>query len=133
MSVNKVIILGRLGQDPELSYTTGGVAACNFSIATSENWIDKATKQKQEKTEWHRIKCFGALAETASKYLSKGRQAYIEGSLETRSWEDKQGNKKYTTEIKAKTIQFIGGQGEQKQGNKEQAPSNGFDASDIPF
>ncbi len=108
MSVNKVIILGRLGQDPELKYTPGGMAVCNFTVATSESWADKAG-QKQEKTEWHRIVVWGKLAELCNQYLTKGRQAFIEGGLQTRSWDDKSGQKRYTTEIVAKTVQFIGG------------------------
>lgn len=108
MSVNKVILLGRLGQDPELKYTPTGSAVCNFSMATTEAWTDK-TGQKQEKTEWHRIVVWGKLAELCNQYLSKGRQAFVEGRLQTRSWDDKEGQKKYTTEILANTVQFIGG------------------------
>jgi single-strand DNA-binding protein len=109
MSVNKVIVLGRLGQDPELKYTAGGSAVCNFSLATSESWTDKSG-QKQERTEWHRVVVWGKLAELCNQYLSKGRQAFVEGKLQTRSWEDKQGQKRYTTEVQATTVQFIGGQ-----------------------
>ena len=109
MSVNKVIILGRLGQEPELKYTAGGSPVCNFSLATSESWTDK-NGQKQERTEWHRVVVWGKLAELCNQYLSKGRQAYVEGKLATRSWEDKNGQKRYTTEVSAQTVQFIGGQ-----------------------
>lgn len=108
MSVNKVILLGRLGQDPELKYTPGGSAVCNFSLATTEGWTDKQG-QKQEKTEWHRVVVWGKLAELCNQYLAKGRQAFIEGRLQTRAWDDKDGNKRYTTEILASTVQFIGG------------------------
>jgi single-strand DNA-binding protein len=108
MSVNKVILLGRLGQDPELKYTPGGSAVCNFSLATTEAWTDKQG-QKQEKTEWHRVVVWGKLAELCNQYLAKGRQAFLEGRLQTRSWDDKDGNKRYTTEILASTVQFIGG------------------------
>ena len=108
MSVNKVILLGRLGQDPELKYTPGGAAVCNFSVATTESWTDKQG-QKQEKTEWHRIVVWGKLAELCNQYLAKGRQAFVEGRLQTRSWDDKDGSKRYTTEIMANTVQFIGG------------------------
>jgi len=108
MSVNKVILLGRLGQDPELKYTPGGSPVCNFSLATTESWTDKSG-QKQEKTEWHRIVVWGKLAELCNQYLAKGRQAFLEGRLQTRSWDDKDGNKRYTTEILASTVQFIGG------------------------
>ena len=108
MSVNKVILLGRLGQDPELKYTPGGAAVCNFSMATTESWTDKQG-QKQEKTEWHRIVVWGKLAELCNQYLAKGRQAFVEGRLQTRSWDDKDGTKRYTTETMATTVQFIGG------------------------
>jgi len=108
MSVNKVILLGRLGQDPELKYTPGGAAVCNFSVATTESWTDKQGA-KQEKTEWHRIVVWGKLAELCNQYLAKGRQAFVEGRLQTRSWDDKDGTKRYTTEIMANTVQFIGG------------------------
>lgn len=109
MSVNKVILLGRLGQDPELKYTPSGASVCNFSLATSESWNDKSSGQKQERTEWHRVVVWGKLAELCNQYLSKGRQAFVEGRLQTRSWEDQNGNKRYTTEINATTVQFIGG------------------------
>ncbi|EPZ49902.1 single-stranded DNA-binding protein [Halobacteriovorax sp. GFR7] len=108
MSVNKVILVGRLGQDPELKYTPSGMAVCNFSLATGESWTDK-NGQKQERTEWHRVVVWGKLAELCGQYLAKGRQAYLEGQLQTRSWEDKDGNKRYTTEINARTVQFLGG------------------------
>ena len=110
MSVNKVILMGRLGQDPELKYTPSGAAVCNFSLATSETWNDKNSGQKQERTEWHRIVVWGKLAELCNQYLAKGRQAFVEGRLQTRSWDDKNGQKRYTTEINATTVQFIGGQ-----------------------
>ena len=107
MSVNKVILVGRLGQNPEVRYTPSGAAVANFSIATNEAWTDKAG-QKQERTEWHRIVVWGKQAENCAQYLSKGRQAYIEGRLQTREWQDKEGQKKYTTEIMAQTVQFLG-------------------------
>ena len=112
--VNKVIILGRLGQDPELKYTPSGAAVCNFSVATSESWADKSG-QKQEKTEWHRIIVWGKLGELCNQYLAKGRQAYVEGSLQTRSWEGKDGSKRYTTEVVARNVQFGGGRNLQKE------------------
>jgi len=108
MSVNKVILVGRLGQDPELKQTQGGGAVCKFSLATSEFWQDKQG-QKQEKTEWHRITVWGKLGETCNQYLAKGRQAYIEGRLQTNSWDDKDGQKRYATEIVATAVQFLGG------------------------
>lgn len=149
MSLNKVMIIGRLGQDPELKYTPGGDAVCNFSVATSDKWTDKAGQQ-QEKTEWHRVVAWKKLAELCNQYLSKGRQSYIEGKLTTRSWDDKDGNKRYTTEIKASTVQFLGGNQNQndQQVNQHQAsnnqdgapksqqetyPDSNFASDDIPF
>lgn len=105
MSVNKVIVLGRLGQDPELKYTPSGAAVCTLSVATSEAWTDKSG-QKQERTEWHRAVVWGKLAELCGQYLGKGRQVYLEGRLQTRSWE-KDGQKRYTTEINANVVQFL--------------------------
>lgn len=106
--VNKVILLGRLGKDPEVKITDGGLTICNFSIATSKEWKDDSG-EKKEKTEWHNIVCFKKLAEIAGKHLQKGRQCYVEGELQTRSWDDKEtGKKNYRTEIVANTIQFVG-------------------------
>lgn len=127
MSVNKIILLGRLGQDPELKYTPSGAAVCNFSLATTEAWTDKASGQKQERTEWHRVVVWGKLAELCNQYLAKGRQAFVEGRLQTRSWDDASGNKRYTTEIMASTIQFIGGQAGTGAGASSQ---NGYNAAD---
>lgn len=104
--INKVILVGRLGNDPEIRYTQQGVAVTNFNMATSENWMDKGG-QKQERTEWHRIVVWGKMAETCSQYLAKGRQVYVEGRLQTRQWEDKDAQKRYTTEIIALTVQFL--------------------------
>ena len=107
-SVNKVIILGNLGRDPETRYTTGGDAVTNLNIATSEQWKDKAG-EKQERTEWHRVVLFGRQAEIAGEYLKKGRSVYIEGRLQTRKYTDKDGVEKYSTEIVADRMQLIGG------------------------
>jgi single-strand DNA-binding protein len=107
MSVNKVILVGRLGQDPELRYTASGQGVCNFSLATSESWTDKSG-QKQDKAEWHRIVAWGKVGELCNQYLKKGRQVYLEGSLQTRNWETKDGQKRSTTEINARTVQFLG-------------------------
>lgn len=107
MSVNKVILIGRLGQNPEIRFTPSGAAVANFSVATNETWLDKAG-QKQERTEWHRVVVWGKLAELCGQYLSKGRQAYVEGRMQTRQWQDKDGQTKYTTEVQAQTIQFLG-------------------------
>lgn len=121
MSVNKVMLIGRLGQDPELKYTPSGTAVVNFSLATSESWNDKSG-EKQDRTEWHRVVVWGKLAELCNQYLAKGRQAFVEGSLQTRSWEGKDGNKRYTTEINAKSVNFLGGNAPKKS-VKESTPS----------
>ncbi len=123
MSVNKVILVGRLGQNPEVKYTPSGAAVANFSVATNESWVDKAG-QKQERTEWHRIVVWGKVAELCQQYLAKGRQAYIEGRLQTRQWQDKDGQTKYTTEVQAQTVQFLGGQA----GERSAAPRDSMDA-----
>jgi single-strand DNA-binding protein len=138
--VNKVIIVGRLGADPELKTVTGGNNVARLSIATSENWTDKQG-QKQERTEWHRVVVWGKLAELCGKYLTKGRQCYVEGRLQTRSWEDAQGQKRFTTEVVANTVQFLGattgastGQPNSDFPNQEFGPEPAFDTSDeIPF
>ena len=106
--VNKVILIGNLGSDPELRYTGSGTAVCNFSLATSESYKDRDGNQV-ENTEWHRVVAWARLAEICGEYLKKGRQVYIEGQLQTRQWEDKDGNTKYTTEIKAREMQMLGG------------------------
>jgi len=105
--INKVIIVGNLGQDPELKYLPNGNAVTNISVATSESWKDKETGENQERTEWHRISFFNRLAEIAGEYLKKGAKVYIEGSLRTRKWEDKSGNDRYTTEIIATEMQML--------------------------
>lgn len=122
--VNKVIIIGRLGADPEVRYTTNGGAVANFTLATNESWTDKSG-QKQERTEWHRVVAWGKLGELCGQYLAKGRQAYVEGRLQTRDWNDKDGNKRYTTEVIAQNIQFLGGPAE-RSGKSDFAPSNDF-------
>ena len=106
--VNKVILVGNLGADPDMRYTPSGAGVCELRLATNESWTDK-TGQKQERTEWHRIVVWGKRGEVCGKYLSKGRQVFVEGRLRTRSWEDKDGNKRYTTEIIANDVQFLGG------------------------
>ena len=108
--VNKAILVGNLGRDPELRHTPNGQAVVNFTLATSENWTDKSG-ERQERTEWHRIVVWGRTAEMCHQYLSKGRTVYVEGRIQTREWEDKEGNKRYTTEINAQTVQFIGPRG----------------------
>lgn len=132
--VNKVILVGRLGQDPELK-SVGNRQVCQMSLATSENWVDK-DGQKQERTEWHRIVIWGKLAETAAKYLKKGRQVYVEGRLQTRSWEDQQGVKKYATEVVGNAMQFLGDAPASSSGatNPGFSPEPQFnDHDEIPF
>ncbi len=127
MSVNKVILVGRLGQNPEVRYTPSGAAVANFSVATNESWVDKQG-QKQDKTEWHKVVVWGKLAELCNQYLAKGRQVYLEGRLQTRQWQDKDGQTKYTTEVQAQTVQFLGagaGAGDRPSaGNGADAESN---------
>jgi len=144
--VNKVIIVGRLGADPEMKAVGQGSTVTRLNIATSENWVGK-DGQKQERTEWHRVVVWGKLAEICGKHLSKGRQVYVEGRLQTRQWEDQQGQKKYTTEIIANTVQFLGSAGERSADNQRNSgggqdefgyqdfgPEPSFNSSDdIPF
>ena len=108
-SINKVIIIGNLGRDPEVRYTPNGAAICNVSIATTRNWKDKSSGEKVEETEWHRVVFYDRLAEIAGEYLKKGRPVYVEGRLKTRKWADKDGVEKYTTEIIANEMQLLGG------------------------
>lgn len=108
-SINKVILIGNLGRDPEVRYTPSGAAVCNVTIATSRNWKDKTSGEKVEETEWHRVVFYDRLAEIAGEYLKKGRSVYVEGRLKTRKWQDKDGVEKYTTEIVADNMQMLGG------------------------
>jgi single-strand DNA-binding protein len=141
-SVNKVILIGNLGRDPELRYTQGGQAVANFTIATSERFTDRSG-DPQERTEWHRIVVWGKTAENCAQYLAKGRSVYVEGRLQTREWEDKEGNKRQTTEISAQRVQFLGGPrsagsgggqggGGPEGGEPAQGPEPGG-GDDIPF
>ncbi len=109
--VNKVILIGHLGADPETRAMPSGSSVANLRIATTESWRDKQSGEQQERTEWHRVALFGRLAEVAGEYLRKGSQVYIEGSLRTRKWQDKQGNERYTTEIIGNDMQMLGGRG----------------------
>jgi single-strand DNA-binding protein len=121
-SVNKVILVGNLGRDPETRYMPDGGAVTNVSIATTESWKDKTSGEKQEKTEWHRVAFFGKLAEIAGEYLKKGSQIYVEGRLQTRKWQDKDGADRYTTEIIADRMQMLGsrqGAGGGERGERE--------------
>lgn len=144
MSVNKVILIGRLGADPEIKTVTGGQSVARLSVATSENWTGR-DGQKQERTEWHRVVVWGKLAELCGKYLTKGRQVYLEGRIQTRSWEDQQGQKRYSTEVVANTVQFLGGTQGAGAGTSQSSshdfggpqdfgPEPSFDTSEeIPF
>jgi single-strand DNA-binding protein len=109
--INKVILIGNLGADPETRAMPSGTTVANLRVATSESWRDKQTGEQQERTEWHRVAFFGRLAEVAGEYLRKGSQVYIEGSLRTRKWQDKQGNERYSTEIIGNDLQMLGGRG----------------------
>lgn len=122
--INKVILVGNLGQDPEVRYMPNGGAVANITLATSENWRDKQTGEMREKTEWHRVVIFGKLAEVAGEYLRKGSQVYIEGSLQTRKWQDQGGQERYTTEVVVNiggSMQMLGGRG----GASQDAPAQG--------
>lgn len=132
--VNKVIVVGRLGQDPEIRYMPDGTAVANFSVATSDEWRDKQTGEKKERTEWHRIVAWRGLGEICGKYLSKGRQVYVEGKLQTRSWE-KDGVTRYTTEIVAATVEFLGGRDENAGGarpGRNQGMDQGYPEPPLP-
>ena len=109
--INKVIIVGNLGQDPETRYMPSGSAVTNFTVATNESWKDKQTGEQKERTEWHRVVMFDRLAEIAAEYLRKGSQVYIEGKLQTRKWQGQDGQDRYTTEIRANEMQMLGGRG----------------------
>ena len=141
-SVNKVILVGNLGRDIELRYTPGGTAVATLSLATTEVWNDKSG-QRQEKTEWHRVVMWGKTAETLAEYLLKGRQIYVEGRLQTRQWDDRDGKKRYTTEIRSDRVVLLGGRGggsgggvrDEGQEQRAPAPSEGVELTedDIPF
>ncbi len=136
-SVNKVILIGNLGRDPETRYTADGAAITNITIATSDRWKDKATGEMKEATEWHRIAFFGRLAEIAGEYLKKGRPVYVEGRLRTRKWQDKEGQDRYTTEVIADNMQMLGSRegmggatgGDFEGGDESRAPARSSPAS----
>ena len=141
-SVNKAIIIGNLGKDPEMKTLANGTGLCKFSVATSETWLKDG--EKQESTEWHNIVVWGKQAEACGKYLAKGRKVYVEGKIQTRSWDDDSGQKHYMTEIKADKVVFLGSKGDAPSSGREQgrqtykAPQQGAfgdgdDSSDIPF
>jgi single-strand DNA-binding protein len=139
-SINKVILIGNLGRDPELRYTQSGQAVANFSLATTDRFSNREG-ERQERTEWHRVTVWGKTAENCAQYLNKGRSVYVEGRLQTREWEDKEGQKRRTTEVIAQTVQFLGGRGQSSGapagggeagggGFREETPPQG---DDIPF
>ena len=140
--INKVIIVGNLGADPETRYMPSGSAVTNLSIATSEQWKDKQTGEQKERTEWHKVAMFNRLAEIAAEYLRKGSQVYIEGKLRTRKWQDRDGNDRWTTEVIADEMQMLGGRGgggsapmasdSGPSGGPPQSPPDDFE-DDIPF
>lgn len=133
-SINKVILIGNLGKDPEMRYTANGSAVANFSVATTDKWTDKSG-EKVEQTEWHKIVAFGRIAEICGEYLTKGRSVYIEGKLQTRKWEDRDGNERYTTEVVAREMKMLGGKGPRPHASVEN--DQGYQADppdgDIPF
>ena len=143
-SINKVILVGRLGRDPELKYTASGTPFCRFSMATDDSWTDKGSGERTERTEWHNIVVWDKLAEICNNYLTKGKMVYIEGSLQTREWDDQEGNKRKTTEIRARDMMMLGGPGEGGGGSRRpSAPPPGGESpggggspitdDDIPF
>lgn len=148
-SVNRVIVLGNLGRDPEVRYSASGTAVCSLSVATSRSWKDKTSGEKQEEVEWHRVVFYDRLAEVAGEYLAKGRPVYVEGRLKTRKWTDKDGIERYTTEIVGEQMQLLGGREDGASPKPAAAPapaarpaptkpaarSTGFDdlEDDIPF
>lgn len=138
-SVNKVIILGNLGKDPETRYLPSGEAVTNFSVATTEKWKDKASGEQKEATEWHRVSFFGKMAEVAANYLKKGSSVYVEGSIHTRKWTDKEGVERYSTEIKGKALTMLGSAPREAEERQERPTGGGNKGSvadidsDIPF
>lgn len=143
-SVNKVILIGNLGADPEVRHTSSGTPVANFRMATSESWTDKGDGSKQERTEWHRIVAWGKLGENVGQYLGKGSQCYVEGALQTRKWQDREGVDRYTTEVKAFVVTFLdskadreqrpqgNGGGQQRRPQQEQGGQDGFDYGPPP-
>ena len=131
--VNKVIIIGNLGRDPEVKYTQSNVPVANISVATTDSWKDKSTGEWQEKTEWHRVVLWRHLAERAERYLKKGKQVYVEGRLETRKWTDKEGNDRYTTEVIANQMMLLGRRDDNEEtSGGAQKQAGGFDAPPPP-
>src|SRR5215472_11307257 len=131
--INKVILIGNLGADPETRAMPSGTTVANLRVATSESWRDKQTGEQQERTEWHRVAFFGRLAEVAGEYLRKGSQVYIEGSLRTRKWQDKQGNERYSTEIIGNELQMLGGRGAGAAGGAAVGGAGGMGGAKDPY
>ncbi len=137
-SLNKVFVLGNLGRDPELRHTASGRAVATLRLATNESWTDRETQERRERTEWHQVVVWGRQAENCAQYLQKGRQAFVEGKLQTRKWQDKDGNDRYTTEIVADRVQFVGGPGGSGGGagagtDEDMMPPPPGGDEDIPF
>jgi single-strand DNA-binding protein len=133
MSINKVILIGNLGGDPEVRYASSGVAVCNFTMATTRTYKDKQGERKDE-TEWHRVVAFGRTAEVCGEYLKKGRQVYIEGRLQTRKWQDKDGNDRWTTEVVTESMQMLGNRGGDSGGGSQRGSSSqGSSGNDDPY
>jgi len=133
MSINKVILIGNLGGDPEVRYASSGVAVCNFTMATTRTYKDKQGERKDE-TEWHRVVAFGRTAEVCGEYLKKGRQVYIEGRLQTRKWQDKDGNDRWTTEVVTESMQMLGNRGNDGGGGAQRGSSSqGSSGNDDPY
>ena len=141
--VNKVILVGNLGQKPEMRYTATQTAVANLSVATTESWKDKESGENRDKTEWHRVVFFGSLAEIAEKYLDKGSSVYVEGKIQTRKWQDKDGNDRYTTEVLGNQLTMLGSKSPSDSSNQTDSSSNtpfpdddsgeGLSDDDIPF
>ena len=132
--VNKVILVGNLGQKPEMRYTATQTAVANLSIATTESWKDKESGENRDKTEWHRVVFFGNLAEIAEKYLDKGSSVYVEGKIQTRKWQDKDGNDRYTTEVLGNQLTMLGSRGSSDNSNQMESSSDQMESSsDTPF
>ncbi|MBI2502771.1 MAG: single-stranded DNA-binding protein [Candidatus Latescibacteria bacterium] len=129
--VNKVILIGNIGADPEVKYTASGVPVANFSLATSESWTDKSSGQRQERTEWHRLVLWRKLAEIAGQYLKKGSKIYVEGRLQTRSWDDQSGQKRYMTEVVVDDMQMLDGRGDSGYGGEMSQPGGSQAAADA--
>lgn len=140
-SLNKVMLIGNLGRDPEVRYTPGGSPVANFTMATTDRWSDAASGEKKERTEWHRIVVWGKQAEIVGEYMRKGRQVFVEGSLQTREWTDRDGNKRYTTEVRAQRVQMLGRADEARNEMPAsagtpavaEADAGGYEEDDIPF